>query len=219
MRLPSCCNVVSGGIECREFSVAIPTQTTAQRAAALENGFLVERERKLFRGLRGRPIAAVGSAAELRCYFLLAALLVLSASGPLTLAASFALATAATSITLAPLVIVVALVATNLCHELGHLAALAVASPTRPHVHLVARLGFAHIVRSRLAPGPDIIVIVSGPCCVAIGCLALMPFAPHPLVIIVLTAIGAAHIVTLLLPTGDGANLRDALIEFARKRS
>ena len=198
--------------------MTVPVSTSSHRSAALGNGFLVLPGPKVRDAFLGRAVSVSGSAISARISLSLAGLLIASASGPLTLAAAVAVASTAASTTSAPLVLVALLIATNICHEFGHLVALGVVSRSRPHVHVVAQLGFAHIVRPRLAPVREVIVVTAGPCAVVVACVTLMLVAAHPVAAIILGAIGAGHLATLALPTGDGANLRDAVGRMRTRR-
>jgi hypothetical protein len=98
-------------------------------------------------------------------------------------------------------------------HELGHVLAYRVLAGEDAPAHLVARGLSFHLVRRRLPPTRDVAVIVSGPGAPAALSIVLAPalLPVSPVTWWVTAALGAGHLLALLLPAGDGRTLRDAV--------
>lgn len=113
------------------------------------------------------------------------------------------------------LVTVVVLLGFNVVHEVGHFAVLRILTASTQHVHLVTRLGFAHLVRPALSGWREVIVVIAGPgtvaASVALIAVGLGGRGGTAITSVAVLAIGFGHLMTLLLPHGDGTNLRAAL--------
>lgn len=210
--LPPCCSPEGPAVRCEEFALSLRTDTNARRRAAIDHGFIAGGESRWRTAFTAGALVDSGDATRFSVYVRLVLAVVGSAALPLTVTTALAMATLLGSgATYGPLLAVLAFLVSNLCHELGHLLAIGLLSAQRSHVHVVARLGFAHVVRNSLPPLREAVVAVSGPLLVASCCAAAMIFATHIIEVVVLASIGVGHLGTLLFPVGDGANLRDAV--------
>lgn len=211
VRLPPCCTAAAATVRCESFALSLPIDTRARRHAAVENGFIAESKSHWHAAFTARTLVDAGNASKALVSVRLVLAVAWSAALPLTLTAALAMATPLVAgVTYGPFLAVLTLLFANMCHELGHLLAYGLLSARQPHVHVVARLGFAYVVRRPLPPLREAAVVVSGPLLVAFCCAIAMIFVTHVIEVIVLASIGAGHLGTLLVPVGDGANLREA---------
>lgn len=219
-RPPSCCKATGVSVRCERFSVSFPIDTDRGRAVAIENGFMAPAVSRWRAAFSGRTIVDSGDTTRGVAHLRLVVAILTSAAAPLAVTAILAvIGPVMDAVTFAPFIGIGVVLIANACHELGHLLAFTIVSRRRPHVHIVARLGFAHIVRPRLSPPREVAVIVSGPLLVA-SCSAIAAAAAQSqaMLSIVFASIGVGHLTCLLLPVGDGANLREAL-GFVRSHS
>lgn len=97
----------------------------------------------------------------------------------------------------------------TIVHEAGHAVAFrTLAGPAAPAL-LVGRGLLMHLVRPVLPPRRDLAVIVAGPLAPAMtGLLAAPLLVRHPYTGLIWAAVAVVHALALVLPVGDGANLR-----------
>ncbi|MCA4134120.1 hypothetical protein [Arthrobacter sp. M4] len=96
-------------------------------------------------------------------------------------------------------------------HEIGHVAAYRLISPTAA-ASFSATNGRFRLTREPLPAVRDITVTVAGPASALLLPLVLLPgFASWPLQVWTATAIGLGHLTLLFRSVGDGAALRQAL--------
>lgn len=102
-----------------------------------------------------------------------------------------------------------ALLASVLVHELGHVVAYRVLFGATAPAFVVVRGAACHVVRRANDSRADVAVVVAGgaaPVVVVLAALPLAAAAPYPVLLGALVAVG--HLAALALPFGDGASLR-----------
>ena len=98
--------------------------------------------------------------------------------------------------------------AATLVHELGHACAFRCCAPRQPAVFVMRRQS-PRLVWPSMSYGRDLLVIVAGPAAVTLLLGAVLPFWPTTAPEVVVAAVWAlANLATLLMPHGDGAQLR-----------
>ncbi|MCM6762582.1 hypothetical protein NB037_09160 [Rathayibacter sp. ZW T2_19] len=99
-----------------------------------------------------------------------------------------------------------------LVHEAGHVVALrCLAGPTAPGF-LVSRGSRCHLVRRVLPRYRDAGVVIAGPMAPSVLLPVLLTLPDLPVLASCgWLALSSAHLITLVVPVGDGANLRRAL--------
>jgi hypothetical protein len=96
-------------------------------------------------------------------------------------------------------------------HEMGHVLAFRVVNP-RGRAILASRGASASLTRFVLPWRKEIVVVAAGPCAPAILGIPLLPLSNSAwLPVAAWFAIALAHVVTVAVPLGDGANLRRAV--------
>jgi hypothetical protein len=104
-------------------------------------------------------------------------------------------------------------------HEVAHVTAFRVAFGPDVAAIMVARGPHLSLVRPRGRPARDAVVIVAGPLLTLPLALAAWAFAALGLFVPVLaTCIAVGHVISLLLPAGDGAALGALVTEAVRRR-
>ncbi len=102
-------------------------------------------------------------------------------------------------------------VATVAVHEVGHGFVLRMLSRATPAVFVMHRLG-PRIVRPEIRPKADILVTIAGPLSPVLLQLALTPpLLQAPLELVVASVLSLSHLLTLVLRSGDGQELRLAI--------
>ncbi|MFZ7088962.1 hypothetical protein [Curtobacterium sp. RRHDQ10] len=96
-------------------------------------------------------------------------------------------------------------------HEMGHLLALLAVRTSNRHVHLVTRLGIAHVIRQRTTRRREVAVVLSGPLLAAVMLITVGLVLQSPLSATIAFSLGGIHLAQLGLPSGDGGAIRRAL--------
>lgn len=97
----------------------------------------------------------------------------------------------------------------TIVHEAGHAVIFRALAGPAPPALLVGRGLLMHLVRPVLTPRRDLAVIVAGPLAPTVAGLLAAPLLVHqPYAGLVWTVVAVVHALALLLPIGDGANLR-----------
>lgn len=208
--------VVDGGYRSPELGIAIPESHPEARALILSHGLASETAVVRIGGgslpipawwlyqsarLHGRPPGMVARAA----------LQVLRGmTGWLLLAAGLLVAAGAGLSSLAGIAgVLLLLVLSVVVHEVGHVVALA----TTPGAvgYLVTRGARCELVRRRLPPANERIVVAAGPLAPLALAVATVPvLAVAPLLWSAWLVVALGHAATLVVPVGDGRALRAA---------
>lgn len=205
-------------VHCPHFGIAIPIGTRQGQVEAEELGLVSIRSSQWCAGATGAAHPMSLDISRPTSFLVIAYSMVCSAFLPLTLAviaATYCLMVGELAGGATLIVALATLLAFNVTHELGHLAALRLVGSTPQHAHFISRLGFGHLVRPALRGWREAAVVIAGPgTAAALATLLSVGFSSGSdtkLVSLLLISIGIGHLSTLALPHGDGANLRTAL--------
>jgi hypothetical protein len=175
-------------VECGALSVRFPPWFTS-RGRLLPSGLLV-----------GTWTACLHFAGSMS-HFVVAALLILLTGLIFGWVMWWALALAA-----------ILILASVVIHEAGHLIAYRLLAGPRAPAVAVASGARCHVIRLRLSPPRDLLIIIAGPIApMGTAVCALPLWGQASFVVLIAVLIAAGHAVALLIPLGDGASLREVL--------
>jgi hypothetical protein len=203
-------------ISCAALDLSIPLSLDAARRVALEFGMASEGpRRRTLRGafriryrcarLRDGSARAVAHSVSHYAPSLLPSAVVVAG---LILVGALADLPSLIAISL----LVVMLVVSVIVHEVGHVLVFRLAAGADAAAHVVVRgLSFS-LVRRPLKRTREVVVVLAGPLApLALAVLTIPLASGGPVLWWSWAVVGAGHALTLLLPVGDGANLRLAL--------
>jgi hypothetical protein len=142
----------------------------------------------------------------------------------LVLVLSLAAAAVATSVNHLAIVglamMVLLLLAATIVHEVGHVVAYRLRFGVAASAIAVVRGVDCRLTRARGSPGDDLVVAVAGPLAPTVLAVASwVAWGTAPFAVLMFTLIALGHTLSLLLPIGDGATVREIISRLETQRA